>query len=380
MGTKRINKPLLFLILLTASCVEPFDIPVRNEDVGFLVVDGYINTKTHTATVSLSRAIPLSDENGFPRELNATVTIEEDGEKKYFLSSLKNGQYQLTNHEFEDHKRYRVHIVTANRKEYYSEFITTKAAPPIDSVSWAPTKDGISIRIDTEDPTGGTQYYRWEYVETWKYEAPLSSEYKLENGVAVGRRGHEHMKTCYATEASKEILTGTTINFSKDKFVDQEITFLPVLSPKSRIHYSILVRQFAVSKEAFDYWQQLSINTETLGGLFDPQPSSLNGNIHSVSDPDEQVLGYFDGGSISESRLFLKYTELPEYLQLYPGPSHCVENEIEPNRVYELGNFYLITTAVYSGPVLIAYKYTTPDCANCTLQGGTTRKPDFWPL
>jgi hypothetical protein len=373
------RKYFILFIVFIAGCVEPFEIPVRNEDVGFLVVDGYINTQSHTANVVLSRAIPLSDENGFPRELNATVTIEEENGNSYLLTSLKNGAYQLTNVDFANNKRYRLHISTGSKKEYYSNYITPKVSPQIDSISWAATDEGVTVTIDTHDPSNSTKYYRWEYIETWKYEADFSSEYKIVNGVAVSRRGEEQIKTCFATKPSAEIITGTTINFTDDKFSKQEITFIPVLSPKTRLHYSVLVRQYALSKEAFEYWQQLSINTESLGGLFDPQPSQLRGNIINVNDKDEPVIGYFDGGSISEKRLFIRYTELPEYLQNWPGPSFCREDAIPPNRVHELANFFLITHAVYVGPVLVAYNFTSPDCADCTRQGGTTQKPDFWP-
>jgi hypothetical protein len=43
--------------------------------------------------------------------------------------------------------------------------------------------------------------------------------------------------------------------------------------------YSTLVRQFAISPNTYNYWQNLK-NTEQLGTLFDAQPSQLVGNAH----------------------------------------------------------------------------------------------------
>jgi hypothetical protein len=370
---------LFISMVLLESCVEPFDIPVRNEEVGFLVIDGYVNTSNNTATVTLSRAVPLSNDNIFPRENNAIVTIEEESGKTYSLISQKNGVYTLIDPGFLNNKRYRLNVRTGSGKQYQSEFITTKSAPPIDSISWRGTEEGVTVVIDTRDNENNTKYYRWEYEEAWQYEAPFSSEYKLVNGVPILRTGNEQIKTCYTSQRSSDIITATTIDFGNDELVDQEIAFVPILSVKTRIHYSILVRQFALSEEAYDYWQQLSINTESLGGLFDPQPSQLRGNIQNMNDADEPVLGYFDGGGVSEKRLFIRYTDLPDYLQVFPGPSQCREEEIIPSRVHELGIFFLITHAVYDGPALVGYMFTAPECADCTKQGGTTKKPDYWP-
>lgn len=377
--SRAISNFFAFLVLVMASCVEPFDIPVRNEDVSLLVVDGFINTNTNTATVTLSRAIPLSSTSAFPRELNASVFIEEEGGQETQLLDLTNGVYERKHPAFVNGKRFRLRIVTESQKEYTSAYITTKTTPPIDELSWTASKQGVTITLNTEDPEGKTNYYRWEYTETWKYEATFSSEYKLVGGAAAIRPANEYIKTCYATDLSSEINTGTTINFTSDKLVGHELTMIPFLSPKTRLHYSILVKQYALSKEGYEYWQQLSVNTESLGGLFDPQPSQLRGNITRSDDVNEPVIGYFDGGSVSEKRLFIKYSDLPAYLQVVPFDAGCTQEFIPVDSVYTLGASFLLTHAVYAGPVIIGYDYTSHDCADCTRQGGTTEKPSFWP-
>lgn len=377
--TRTISKLIVFSSLVPAGCIQPFDIPVRNQDVGFLVVDGFINTNSNTATVTLSRAIPLSSTAAFPRELNASVFIDEEGGSETQLLDLKNGVYERTHPGFVNGKRFRLRIVTASQTEYTSAYITTKNTPPIDALSWTASNEGVTITLDTEDPEGKTKYYRWEYTETWKYEATFSSEYKIVSGAAAIRPANEYIKTCYATDLSSEINIGTTINFTSDKLTGQELTVIPFLSPKTRLEYSILVKQFALSKEGYEYWQQLSVNTESLGGLFDPQPSQLRGNITRSDDVNEPVIGYFDGGSVSEKRLFIKYSELPTYLQVIPFDSQCTQEFISVDSVYTLGGSFLLTHAVYSGPVIIGYDYTSYDCADCTRQGGSTEKPSFWP-
>lgn len=380
MATKRFIRLLQILAITMGSCVEPFDIPVRNDQVSFLVVDGYINTQTHTATVTLSRAIPLSEEAAFPGEQGADVLIEgEDGEG-YNLIAEGNGVYQLTNPAFTNNKRFRLHITTANQNQYISEFITTREAPPIAAIGWTGEADGLSIKISSEDESNSTRYYRWEYSETWRYESHFGSEFKFENGKPVTRTASEQLKTCYRTENSERIIIGTTTGFSADKFVDQPVIFVPVASAKTKFEYSAHIKQYALSKEAYEYWEQLRTNTESLGGLFDPQPGELRGNIRNTEDPTEPVIGLFDGGAAAEKRVFLKYEDLPSHLRVYPPPQACVENFVEVDKVNEVTGSYMLTYGVYSGPALIGYMYTSNECADCTLYGGTTIKPDFWPF
>src|ERR1044071_8568995 len=110
MSLKKNTYYFLLLLATALGCVEPFDIPVRNESVGFLVVDGYVNTQTQSVSVTLSRAIPLSDGNDFPKENGAIVTLQEENGKSYQLVSENNGTYQLTNPDFQNGKRYRLRI------------------------------------------------------------------------------------------------------------------------------------------------------------------------------------------------------------------------------------------------------------------------------
>ena len=64
--------------------------------------------------------------------------------------------------------------------------------------------------------------------------------------------------------------------------------------------YSINVKQYALSHEAYLFFEKIKKNTEQLGSIFDPQPSELQGNIHCITNPAETVVGYVD---ISEEKV-----------------------------------------------------------------------------
>jgi hypothetical protein len=366
------------LCLLLTACVEPFDPPVNESDVGFLVIDGYVNTKTHAATVRLSRAIPIAESEANPKVSGGIVKITDSSGNQYLLAETQPGVYSIADNGLVTEKTYRLSVATGGNT-YLSNVISPKASPPIDEVTWSPKSDGINITASTNDPSRSTTYYRWEFSETWEYQSALSSESRFVNGVPVLRTAAELVKTCYTTKQSTTILTGTTIDLTEDRITNFKVSFIPKGNEKLKYRYSILVMQYALSKEAYEYWQQLKSNTEDLGGLFDPQPSRIKGNLYNESDPREPVIGYFDGGEISEKRIFIKREDLPDHLSTFPQSSDCVELSIPAARVRELTGSYLITSAVYDNLTIVAYLYTIPTCADCTLFGGITQKPGFWP-
>jgi hypothetical protein len=377
---KKAEKILIVcLILLLHGCVEPFDPPVRNEDVGFLVVNGYLNTTDHIATISLTRAVPLSSGDTYPTVTNATVDIEDTDGRLYRLESVKEGVYTLASPEFVTGKEYRLTIRTLNGNEYASDFISTKAGSSIDSLTWDVEEDGVNVRVNTHDFENGTKYYRWDLSETWEYQSAFASNFEFINGRLELRKFDQRINICYKTETSAVISTANTLDLEQNKITQHPLLSLEQFSPKLEYHYSVEVAQYSLSKEGYDYWEQVRVSTQNLGGLFDPQPARIKGNIVNIKNNNEAVIGFFDGGEIHKNRLFIRNRDLPQAFQRYPSNGSCEEFMADPAEALRLNGAQLITSAVYEGIVLIGYKYTTFECADCRLKGGVLQKPDFWP-
>jgi hypothetical protein len=367
------------VIVLGQGCVEPFDPPVRNEDVGFLVVDGYLNTTDHVATISLSRAVPLSSVNQYPTVTNATVNIEDAEGHIYRLETFRDGLYTLSSPEFITGKEYRLIVRTSNGNEYASAFITTKRGSSIDSLTYDVEDDGINVRVNTHDFEYDTKYYRWDLNETWEYQSAFASNFEFINGRLELRKFNERINICYKTETSPVINTANTLDLERNKITQHPLLFLEQFSPKLEYHYSVEVAQYTLSKEGYDYWEQLRVSTQNLGGLFDPQPARIKGNIVNSTNNNEAVIGFFDGGEINKKRLFIRNRDLPQPFQRYPRDASCEEFMADPLEALRLNGAQLITSAVYEGITLIGYRYTTFECADCRLKGGVLQKPDFWP-
>lgn len=366
---------LLILVMISGGCVEPYQPSVVSQDYKYLVVDGNIDLVNGSATVALSRTLPLYEKDPVPPETNAMVSIESDNGSVITLEEVKSGVYEKRNTTFSTSQQYRLIIRTTDNHEYQSDYITIKNTPPIDSVYWEAEIDGLRIYVNTHDDTGNSRYYKWKFQETWQYSTSFSSFIKLVNGKIVPRPEEESINTCWGTNSSKNILVGSSGKLKLDIIDHYLITRVPP-GRKLSEKYSILVSQQAITKEAYDYWQQLQQTTESLGSLFDPMPYELSGNIRCTSDASLKVLGYFGGGSTTEKRIFIEPADIPNHLRSFPHPS-CEYDTIPIDQVPTLTDNYLLIT-FYGYPDTLGYLTSSSICIDCRVLGGTTTKPLFW--
>jgi len=371
--------PYFILIFLMAHCVEPYTSPDFGANTDFLVVDAFLNASEGAIQVKLSRSIPLTETNTPPAETGATILLEDNEGSSQALTETDDGRYSLSGIAVDFTRMYRIHIVTASGREYTSDFVEVTVTPPIDSLFWVPTEQGVNVLINAHDDTGNTRFYQWNYTETYEYNAVFFSPYIYENGSVRSRQSGEYYYTCWKTEPSPSILITSTQQLTEDIVYQFPITFIPAGSQKLFQRYSILVKQRAITKEAYSYYKQLKSSTEELGGLFDPQPGQITGNFSSVDNPKEVVLGFFNGSTVHEQRFFIKRSDLPSHLVFYQQQGDCYLEYIDlagigayPRDTHDL------VSGVYENITLIGYEYSTKACTDCRLQGGVNVEPDFW--
>jgi hypothetical protein len=369
---------LYFIPFFLTSCLEPYNPPATSSGIKILVVDGFVNSSEGVSTVRLSNANELSDPKKPSPETNAAVTISTDAGTSYQLTEQDSGFYTVGGLTLDSKHKYRVNISTSNGGEYASDYIELKQSPSLD-VTWEATNEGVNILLNTKDPLGKTLYYRWSYAETWQYRAAYDSYYKLVGTKVVALTEEEKVFNCWSGSQSTHILVGSSTQLSEDIISNLPIMFLPKGSKKLEVKYSILVKQTALSKEEYDFWQQLKKNTESLGSLFDPQPTRVLGNIHNISNLSAPVLGYFSGGEVQEKRIFIDFYDLPNHLRIFDTRSDCSYDTILASDVAGLFEYErLINIVPLRGPV-VAYSKTLTACADCREQDGVNLKPKFWP-
>lgn len=65
----------------------------------------------------------------------------------------------------------------------------------------------------------------------------------------------------------------------------------------------VQLEAYSVSKEAYTYWKRLEDQRQISGGIFDKVPAQVIGNLKCLSDPSQEVLGYFMVGGKTAKRL-----------------------------------------------------------------------------
>lgn len=363
------NKAIIIpAMLLTSSCVEPFELPFNDGASSLLVVDGLLDGEG-VAQVQITRSIALDNENAIPPEESASVWVERMDGTSWTLNETAPGVYRASGISIGIGDEYRVRINTRSGDKAFSEWVPMKQTPAIQSLTWQATQDGLEVYAATSDPSESSIFYKWDYSETWEYTAAFFSETKFNFGSIVQRRPEEYIHRCYRTEHSTDILLSSTLRLEEDIVTRQQLTFLPKGTQRLTHQYSISARLRSLTREEYDYWTNLSRTTEQVGGLFDAQPSEVVGNFRTENGA--VALGIFSATQVSVRRLNITFDELPVNLMVPQSFPNCEMLEIIDFTWFPL-NISLIARS------RLGYHYSSIECVDCRIQGGTTTKPDFW--
>ena len=377
----------IVLVITCATCKEAYNPPLNSPPTGYLVVDGFINSNGGASTITLTRTTKLVDSVFVAYEHRAQVQIESDNNEVYPLTEGINGNYTSAPLALNAAAKYRVRIYTAEGKEYLSEYSSVKHTPVIDSVSWLQDNDGVTTYINTHDATNNTKYYRWTYVETWqirsRYYSSLKFVYDPSTGSPNGieyrnarREADTTILNCWQSYTARNIILGTTEKLSSD-VIYLALTHMEPASIKLSVLYSVELKQYALSKGAYNFYQQLKKNTEQLGSIFDAQPSELKGNVQNTTDPAEIVIGYIDVSEEQTKRIFIYNNQLDHwgYLQSC-GPQILIDNMPDSIAKYGTGLMATIPNKITLG--IEDFYAAEPECVDCTIRG-TNERPSFWP-
>lgn len=369
---------ILFLFLLFNACKEPYFPAIIEAPNSYLVVDGMIKVGGDSTIIRLTRTRNLSDSSVVVTEEDAFVVLEGNQGGYFPFKRLGNGYYGTAPLNLSVNEKFSLKITTRDNKQYQSDLLPVKPTPAIDSVSWV-RDTSITIRVSTKDPTGNTRFYRWEFEETWEYnsfyESILGYDYGTNQPYYLDPK--DYLNRCWSSQKSSSILLAST-NAQVDDIVENlPVTTIVQGSDKASVRYSILVKQYALTKEAFEYWQLLRKNTNELGSIFGNQPAELISNIKCTSNPEEPVVGFISISSIQQKRLFIRRGELSGWYPDYSLQQLCEPKIVGPDslsyylqRNKNLMQAYNIT----GGGTALADKR----CIDCRLRGGSTKMPSYW--
>lgn len=193
----------------------------------------------------------------------------------------------------------------------------------------------------------------------------------------IRRTNGDSLFRCWQSYTSSHIIIGSSAKLSQDIIHLYPLIFIPDDSWKLQSKYSVVVKQRALSKGAYEYLENLKKNSEQLGSIFDPQPSTNIGNIHCVNDPQEIVLGYIYSSSSVEKRIFIQRFQIGNWRYRFSCQEISVLNNIDSLKDAFLNGNIPTQEEGANGPVVSRYKGASSSCVDCRLRG-TSERPDFW--
>ena len=368
------------------SCTEPFNLKsIDFEDA--LIIEAIITDEVKYQEIKLSRTFSL-EEFTPSAESNAEVTITDNSQNIYKFEESSSGTYtSTTQFGASANEDYILSVTTKNGKSYKSNPTQLPDVVPINNlyasrkVSEDTGNENMSIVIDGFDPLSISKYFRYEYEETYEIIAPAWIYACIPSDLPppppeVCAESLE-MKTCYNTITSDSIIQINTSTFKDNIPSAFEIRKISRNNPIIRTRYSILVKQYAQSLEAFTFYKVLNKFSSSDNVFSQNQPGFFSGNLYAIDDQNEQVVGYFDISSVSSKRIFFNFSDFFPNEELPPYFVDCNSFVIDDINVFN--------EKIESGEV-VPFGDPLPGelqaiintaCVDCRILG-TSTKPQFW--
>jgi hypothetical protein len=376
--------PILALLLMYA-CIKPYNPLIESNAANKLVVSGRITDIEGWQEVYISTSSPVENPEYIPVP-GCIVNIIDNNGNVFPFPEDNPGRYRawLAIEYLIPGTSYKVTVQTPEGETIESSYDTLMPGAKLDSIYYviedvpAAGPDGylrgIQFYVDLDATEFECRNYRWEIAQTWEFHAARPAEYYYDGKFHEIIPPDYSKMVCWSNATVKNIYTLSTKNLSQNVFQKYKLHFVDGhTSSRLGILYSILVRQQSLSENAFNFWEQVRINSNELGGLYEKQPLAIKGNLLNLTNPEKEVLGYFYATSESSKRYF--YQDI-EGLEL-DFSDNCYEGPLPLTgwagfKKWDYPVYYYYTD---DGALLIL----TDQCVDCRKMGGTITKPDFWP-
>jgi hypothetical protein len=295
---------LVFILVLSGSCLEPFEFPIDDTlTEQLLVVDGLLTPSTGSQFFTLARTVSFKNKFIDP-VLGASIVLNDT----YPYTEIGDGKYELKNVDINVGESYFIDIRLSDGTHYKSlPTIMPRGIQPDSTfvrfengIRTTPTgaeriSKVMNVYLDTDLPNNdneGDLYFRW--LTEGLYVFPEES---------CG--GLHQPKSCYidVPPNGQDLVIQSSENIQGDRLINQRIATKNSFEINEfKALYILSTYQFSITKESFTYWSNLKTLANQSGTVFDLPPAALTGNMFNVDNPDELVLGYFEVADVDTIR------------------------------------------------------------------------------
>ncbi|MEY4610021.1 MAG: hypothetical protein RL246_340 [Bacteroidota bacterium] len=300
-------------LFLCACETEVTDFKTQNLSSA-IVVSGEMSSLAGPYTVRLNYTSAYSpfDVTEFQGQVipGADVKILDETGASISLKETQKGVYQTpASFVGQVGKKYKVRILTINGKLIESTLDELKAPLPLSTFSYA-FKNAekvenmrFDLRASLQDKKGSEDFYfikRQDFIQfltTCPEPPPPPAPVPV-----CDCKCWQAPQNTQPILISDFLLDGTSIPLALKPVDYQDLTDVVVQ-----------LNVYTVSKEAYMFWKRQEEQRTLGGGLFDKVPAQIIGNLRSVNDPGQQVVGYFLVGGLHRQRLKIdRFNGIPE--------------------------------------------------------------------
>lgn len=337
---------MILSLIFLVSCEEYYT-PALEEVTRAMVVESHITNDPKQNFVRISRTRNFYSTSAVEWITGALVELVEDNFKVVKAREDAPGYYVFPSTPVSG-KKYRLRI--SHLKDVYeSDYLVMPPLPVIDSlytrhevekeyktnaynVPELFEKPGRQLYIDAP-VTPELQYYRFNHraIIQWVYNPHLVSDPSAQSipnrklsqpifksapalPIPIGEDTSMHVLYGWISHTevglfnlSKPKEFSAAVGISKHPIVSLAYNSAQYLDStlQKPFNWIIILDQYGISKESYDFYEKLNRQFSSDGSLFDPVMTQVFGNIHCKNDPEKIVLGFFDLKSFRQYRYYL---------------------------------------------------------------------------
>lgn len=373
---------LAFTVIL--SCNETYWPKINASDERLLAVDGHI-TNSNPCLIKLSFASRIYTVENTPIT-GCEVSLKDNYGSVENLTESTPGTYASSDSFIGIIGRsYKLIIRTPSNQIYESSFERLNAPTEIESVyteietkhnpNQLYSKIGYQFYVNTKEAIHDTNYFLWRLKATYEYNVDFKVKYIFDKWTLKIFPNPDSLYKCWHTYTVNKVFTFSTENLSTPEVYKFPLHFVSTETRQLSIRYSLLVKQYSLTKNAFIFWSELE-KLNTGDGVFNvQQPFQVKGNISNKNNPNETVLGYFFAAGLDQKRVF--FNRPPLSVPFYYSTCELKQRDFEAYNdlwMTDPGYWPIYVTTSPDGARAVPH----PACIDCRENGGVIAKPDFW--
>lgn len=371
---------IIILIIITVtltSCYKVYDPKVESNNK-VIIVNGLMTNKPESYHIILTYANSLnSTEKELPLE-DANVYVTDNMDNHFIFHEWESGNYASDSLQFTGipGQSYRLHIVTADGKEYesdpqrlfpevspdsiYAEFGSQEILER--STGLKVITSGANIFIDIRNLSDSIpryrftsnlvkqyyytlsfllnwytllvfDYYCWQTVDTdpninlsgVEYSTSSASVRKHPAGFADDNLFV--FASYYGLKINMDDTTGIAFKTNAEKLFETH----------GRILY---LNQYTLNNETYEYYKKLDEQMKSEGKLFDPIATQLNGNVKCITNSEKKAIGFFEASSVSYNAYVVDFRNLKNSQPALIKTPYILPPELDGCRINRAGSLH----------------------------------------